>query len=197
MTVDKTWIRAGRKLQYKQPDECQRHGPMSIAWSVFAQDWSMQIEAQSQCVCVCAFVCAALSNKLRLGYQQHWGQQVIQGKAVELDSHGICTYVLACFLSKIPEVRLERLYLDLSWIIDRRNPTHNKHPLFFTWIEQGTRFWIIIFPSSLKASNCIGWQAHTEWYAVMNGVFTHAVLCEVCVCAHIAYNLPNNTHICY
>lgn len=41
MTVDKTWIRAGRKLQYKQPDECQRHGPMSAVWSVFAQDWSM------------------------------------------------------------------------------------------------------------------------------------------------------------
>lgn len=88
-------------------------------------DWS------SKPVCVCACVCAAVRNKLRLGYQQHGGQQVTQGKAAELDSHGICTYVLACFLSKIPEVRLERLYLDLSWIIDRRNPTHNKHPLFF------------------------------------------------------------------
>lgn len=34
----KTWIRLGWKLQYKQPDECQRHGPVRTGWSVFAQD---------------------------------------------------------------------------------------------------------------------------------------------------------------
>lgn len=46
---------------------------------------------------------------------------------------------------------------------------------------------MIIFPSSQKASNCIGWQAHTEWYAVMNGVFTRVVFYVKCVFALILH----------
>jgi len=49
---------------------------------------------------------------------------------------------------------------------------------------------MIIFSSSQKASNCIGWQAHTERYAVMNGVFTEVVfLCEAHVCSYIAHHI--------
>lgn len=66
---------------------------------------------------------------------------------------------------------------------------------FFTWVEQGARFWMIIFSSSQKASNCIGWQAHTDWYAVMNGFYVKCMfaflLHRICpITLTSAINLP-------
>lgn len=49
-------------------------------------------------------------------------------------------------------------------------------PLFCTnCARQGASFGMVIFPSSQKASNRVGWLAHTERHAVMNGVFTQVV----------------------
>lgn len=177
MTVDKTWIRAGRKLQYKQPDECQRHGPMNMVWCVFVQGWSMQIEA-FVCVCVLHW---ATPSRLEESTAKRF-QQVIQGKTplqswipVGFRSNVFSTLPVSSRRSPRSAITetLPKICWGLltSWICPIINISHE--------LSKARGFRLLIFSSSQKASNYVGWRAHTERDAVMNGVFTQVFFkCE-------------------